>query len=100
MSGSLPMFALVANQVKYSPAYSTGRELMLEPRYGCAEEALLRREAARSASEGPARGRAGACARVVLEEPKCISQVISSMGSDPIVSLRRRVSERCRIKAV
>ena len=27
MSGSLPMFAPVAQQVKYSPAYSTRREL-------------------------------------------------------------------------
>ena len=32
-------------EVKYSAAYSTGRERMLEPRHGCAEEALLRREA-------------------------------------------------------
>ena len=32
-------------EVKYSAAYSTGRELMLEPRYGCAEEASLRRAA-------------------------------------------------------
>ena len=32
-------------RVKYSAAYSTGRELMLEPRYGCAGEASLRRAA-------------------------------------------------------
>jgi hypothetical protein len=44
----------------YSAAYPTGRELMREPRYGCAEEALLRREAARSAPEGSARSRARA----------------------------------------
>ena len=31
--------------VKYSAAYSTGRELMPEPRYGCAGEASLRRAA-------------------------------------------------------
>ena len=48
---------------KYSAAYFMGRELLLEPQNGCAEEALLRREAARSASEGPARGRARAYAR-------------------------------------
>lgn len=41
-------------KVKYSAAYSTGRELMLEPRYGCAEEALLRRGASPKASpKGP-----------------------------------------------
>ena len=49
--------------VRYSAAYPTGRELMLEPRYGCAGEAMLRREAARSAPGGTARGRAGAYAR-------------------------------------
>ena len=36
---------LEKDDVKYSAAYSTGRELMLEPLYGCAEEALLRRVA-------------------------------------------------------
>ena len=41
-------------QVRYSTAYPTGRELMLEPRYGCAEEALLRRVASPKASpKGP-----------------------------------------------
>ena len=54
------MLALVALGVKYSAAYSTWREHFLKPQNGCAEEALLRREAARSASEGPAGGRARA----------------------------------------
>ena len=41
-------------KVKYSAAYSTGRERMLEPRYGCAGEALLRRVASPKASpQGP-----------------------------------------------
>ena len=48
------------SQMGYSAAYPTGRERMREPRYGCAEEALLRREAARSAPEGSARSRARA----------------------------------------
>ena len=40
--------------VRYSVAYPTGRERMLEPRYGCAEEALLRRVASPTASpKGP-----------------------------------------------
>ena len=39
---------------RYSAAYPTGREHMLEPRYGCAEEALLRRAASPTASpKGP-----------------------------------------------
>lgn len=59
------MSALVALGVKYSAAYSMGRELLLEPQNGCAEEALLRREAARSAFEGPARGRARALVRAI-----------------------------------
>ena len=63
MSSTLPMSALVVLGVKYSAAYSTWRERFLEPQTGCAEEALLRREAARSASEGPARGRARAFSR-------------------------------------
>ena len=48
---------------KSSAAYFMGRGLMLEPQTGCAEEALLRRDAARSASKGPARGRARAYAQ-------------------------------------
>ena len=60
MSSPLPMLALVALPVKYSAAYFMGRELMLEPQNGCAGEALLRREAARSAPAGTARGRARA----------------------------------------
>ena len=41
-------------KVKYSAAYSKGRELMLEPLYPCAEEALLRRGASPKASpKGP-----------------------------------------------
>ena len=32
-------------RVRYSAAYPTGRERMLEPRYGCAGEASLRRAA-------------------------------------------------------
>ena len=51
---------LTTHRVRYSAAYPTGRELMLEPRYGCAGEAMLRREAARSAPGGTARGRARA----------------------------------------
>ena len=48
-------------KVKYSAAYSKGRELMLEPLYGCAEEALLRRGASPYGEpEGPSRGRARA----------------------------------------
>lgn len=35
MSSSLPMFALVAVMVKYSPAYSTGREYFLKPKIIC-----------------------------------------------------------------
>lgn len=61
------MLALVALPVKYSTAYSTGRERFLEPQNGCDGEASLRREAARSASEGPARGRARAYAQVACE---------------------------------
>ncbi len=39
---------------RYSAAYPTGRERMLEPRYGCAGEALLRRAASSKTSpEGP-----------------------------------------------
>ena len=45
-------------RVRYSAAYPTGRKLLLEPRYGCAEEALLRRVASPyGESEGPSRGR-------------------------------------------
>ena len=48
-------------KLKYSAAYSKGRELMLEPLYGCAEEALLRRVASPYGEpEGPSRGRARA----------------------------------------
>ena len=41
MSSPLPMLALVALGVKYSAAYFMGRELMLEPQNGCAEEACF-----------------------------------------------------------
>ena len=52
---------LTTHRMKYSAAYSKGRELMLEPLYGCAEEALLRRVASPyGESEGPSRGRARA----------------------------------------
>ena len=45
--------------MRYSAAYPTGRKRMLEPRYGCAEEALLRRGASPYGEpEGPSRGRA------------------------------------------
>ena len=54
-------------RVRYLSAYPTGRELMREPRYGCAEEALLRREAARSAPEGSARSRARALSFITTE---------------------------------
>ena len=40
MSGFLPMFALVAQRVKYSAAYSTGRERMIKSRYECAGESF------------------------------------------------------------
>ena len=51
MSAEAPMEdAAKVPPVKYSAAYSTGRELMLEPRCGCAGEALLRREASPTAS--------------------------------------------------
>ena len=33
------------HRMRYSAAYPTGRERMHEPRYGCAQEALLRRAA-------------------------------------------------------
>ena len=50
-----------SQKVKYSAAYSKGREPMLEPLYGCAEEALLRRVASPYGEpEGPSRGRARA----------------------------------------
>ena len=40
--------------MRYSAAYPTGRERMLEPRNGCAVEALLRRVASPKASpKGP-----------------------------------------------
>ena len=46
MSDNKPMAgAERVPEVKYSAAYSTGRELMPEPRYGCAEEVSLRRAA-------------------------------------------------------
>ena len=55
MSEKMPMVgAANVPPVKYSAAYSTGRKLMLEPRYGCAEEALLRRGASSKTSpKGP-----------------------------------------------
>ena len=31
---------LATHRVRYSAAYPTGRERMLEPRYGCAEESF------------------------------------------------------------
>ena len=72
MSRELPVSNSESAQVKYSAAYSKGRELMLEPLYGCAEEALLRRVASPYGEpEGPSRGRARALSelefRVELE---------------------------------
>ena len=84
MSNEKPMgIAGNSPRVRYSAAYPTGRELMLEPRYGCAGEAMLRREAARSAPDGTARGRA----RAYRE------RVFFTMGADPIVF--RLLSSEC-----
>ena len=48
-------------RLRYSAAYPTGRELMLEPRYGCAVESFaFGGEPRRGEPEGPARGRARA----------------------------------------
>ena len=55
-------------KVRYSAAYPTGRKHMLEPRYGCAEEALLRRVASPYGEpEGLARGRARAWGAVEID---------------------------------
>ena len=70
---------LTTHRVKYSAAYSTGRELMLEPLYGCAEEALLRRGASSKTSP---KGPQGA-ARERVKKRYCVTATVSE-GSDPL----------------
>ena len=82
---------LTTHRMRYSTAYPKGRELMLEPLYGCAEEASLRREAARSAPEGPARGRARAYresdsfAMWSVHHGVTVSMTTVSISSDPFI---------------
>ena len=70
--------------VRYSAAYPTGRERMLEPRYGCAEEALLRRVASPTASP---KGPQGA-ARERMLEPRygCAEEALLRRVASPTAS--------------